>query len=39
LVSWSLDITTVPEPVTVALAIFAALAALIKLVAWRRLRA
>ena len=39
LVSWSLDITTVPEPVPLALAIFAALAALIKLVSWRRQRA
>jgi subtilisin-like proprotein convertase family protein len=39
LVSWSLDITTVPEPVTVALAVFGALAAAIKLLAWRRLRA
>ena len=36
LVSWSLDVTTVPEPVTVALAVFAALAAVLKLLSWRR---
>jgi subtilisin-like proprotein convertase family protein len=36
LLGWSLDISTVPEPVTTALAIFAALAALIKLLSWRR---
>jgi subtilisin-like proprotein convertase family protein len=36
LVGWSLDITTVPEPVTVALAVFAALAAIVKLLSWCR---
>jgi hypothetical protein len=36
LVSWSLDITAVPEPVTVALICFGALAAAIKLISWRR---
>ena len=36
LVGWSLAITTVPEPVTVALAVFAALAGGIKLRSWRR---
>jgi subtilisin-like proprotein convertase family protein len=36
LVSWSLEITTVPEPVTVALAVFATLAAFIKLLSWLR---
>ena len=39
LVGWSLDITTVPEPVTVALAVFAGLAAVIKFLSWRRQRA
>ncbi|MGO8927546.1 MAG: hypothetical protein ACLQU3_11720 [Limisphaerales bacterium] len=37
LVSWSLDITAVPEPVAVALICFGALAAAIKLISWRRL--
>ena len=32
LVNWSLDITAVPEPVTVALAVFGALAVLIRLI-------
>ena len=36
LLSWSLDLTVVPEPVTVALAVFAALAGGIKLLSWRR---
>jgi subtilisin-like proprotein convertase family protein len=36
LVSWSLTITTVPEPVNVALLCFGALAALLKLLSWRR---
>jgi hypothetical protein len=36
LVSWSLDITAVPEPVTLALICFGALAAGIKLTAWWR---
>jgi subtilisin-like proprotein convertase family protein len=36
---WSLDITAVPEPVNVALGVFAALACGIKLLAWRRQRA
>jgi hypothetical protein len=36
LVSWSLDITAVPEPVTLALICFGALAAGIKLMAWWR---
>jgi len=36
LLGWSLEITTVPEPVTVALAIFAVLAGLIKLLTWYR---
>jgi subtilisin-like proprotein convertase family protein len=39
LAGWSLDITTVPEPVSVALAVSAALAGGIKLLSWRRLRA
>lgn len=34
--SWSLEITAVPEPVDVALVVFAALAVVIKLVLWRR---
>jgi subtilisin-like proprotein convertase family protein len=36
LIGWSLAITTVPEPVNVALISFGALAALLKLVSWRR---
>ena len=36
LVSWSLDITAVPEPVTMALAVFAVLAGGIKLLCWCR---
>jgi subtilisin-like proprotein convertase family protein len=35
LVSWSLDITAVPEPVTVALGIFGAIAGIGKLFSWR----
>jgi hypothetical protein len=36
IVSWSLNLTAVPEPVTVALICFGVLAAGFKLVAWRR---
>ena len=33
---WSLEITAVPEPVTMAVVVFAALAGGIKLLSWRR---
>jgi len=36
LVGWSLNVTAVPEPVTMALVVFVALAGGIKLVLWRR---
>jgi hypothetical protein len=39
LVGWTLDITAVPEPVNVALAIFGGLLALFKLISWRRRQA
>jgi hypothetical protein len=39
LVSWTLNINAVPEPVTLALAVFGALAGGIKLRSWRRQRA
>lgn len=38
LVSWTLSINAVPEPVTLALIVFAALAGGIKLLSWRRQR-
>jgi hypothetical protein len=39
LVGWTLDVTAVPEPVNVALAVFGGLLALLKLVSWRRRQA
>jgi hypothetical protein len=39
LVGWSLDITAVPEPVTMALALCGAVGAVIKLISWRCQRA
>lgn len=36
LINWTLEISTVPEPTTVALICFGGLAALMRLVSWRR---
>src|SRR5262249_36122546 len=39
LVSWSLDVEAVPEPVVVALGIFGVVFAVTRIIAWRRARA